>query len=205
MSKIMRDTKNAVKTDANRPISSVTANPLIGPVPNWKRKSAEMIVVMCVSMIVPNAREKPCSIGGADGLAFAQLLADALEDQHVRIDGHAQRQDDAGDARQRQRGLEVRHHPQKDDQVQQQCQHGVDARAAVVDEHGQDQQRRSRSARRVTPWRIESRPSDGPTVRSSSVVSDAGSEPLRRTSARSRGLLLREAALDHALIVDLGC
>ena len=36
-----------------------------------------------------------------------------------------------------------------------------------------------------TPWRIESRPSDGPTVRSSSVVSDAGSEPLRRTSARS--------------------
>ena len=36
-----------------------------------------------------------------------------------------------------------------------------------------------------TPWRIESRPSDGPTVRSSSVVSDAGSEPLRRTSERS--------------------
>jgi len=59
---ITRDTKNAVNTDANRPMSSVTANPLMGPVPNWKRKSAEMIVVMCVSMMVPKAREKPCSI-----------------------------------------------------------------------------------------------------------------------------------------------
>jgi len=59
MSKIMRDTKNAVNTDAPRPMSRVTAKPLMGPVPNWKRKSAEMIVVRCVSMIVAKARAKP--------------------------------------------------------------------------------------------------------------------------------------------------
>ena len=53
MSKMTRDTKKAVNTEAKRPMSSVTANPLIGPVPNWKRNSAEMMVVMWVSMIVP--------------------------------------------------------------------------------------------------------------------------------------------------------
>jgi hypothetical protein len=62
MSKIIRETKKAVKTDAPRPTSSVTANPLIGPVPNWNRNRAEMIVVRWVSMMVANAREKPCSI-----------------------------------------------------------------------------------------------------------------------------------------------
>ena len=41
---------------------SVTAKPLIGPVPNWNRNRAEMIVVTCVSTIVPNARSKPFSI-----------------------------------------------------------------------------------------------------------------------------------------------
>ena len=41
---------------------SVTANPLTGPVPNWKRKTAEMMTVMCVSMIVAKALEKPFSM-----------------------------------------------------------------------------------------------------------------------------------------------
>src|SRR5260221_901381 len=51
--------------------------------------------------------------GRADGLALAQLFADALEHQYVRIDGHTEGQDDAGDARQRERGLEDGHHPQE--------------------------------------------------------------------------------------------
>ena len=37
----------------------------------------------------------------------------------------------------------------------------------------------------MTPARIESAPSDGPTVRSSRYVSDAGSAPERSVSARS--------------------
>ena len=41
---------------------SVTAKPLTGPVPNWSRNSAEMIVVACVSTIVAKAFEKPFSI-----------------------------------------------------------------------------------------------------------------------------------------------
>src|SRR5712691_2186935 len=35
---------------------------------------------------------------GADGLAVAQLLPYALEDEHVGVDAHADREDDAGDA-----------------------------------------------------------------------------------------------------------
>ena len=56
------DTNTAVKTEIRRPMISVTAKPLTGPVPNWKRKIAEMTTVMCVSMIVANAFEKPFSI-----------------------------------------------------------------------------------------------------------------------------------------------
>ena len=59
-------------------------------------------------------------------------------------------------------------------------------------------------AEAVKPWRIESRPSDGPTVRSSSVVSDAGSEPLRSTSARSAACCCVKLPSIDAFAVDLG-
>ena len=42
-----------------------------------------------------------------DRLAGPQFLADALEDQHVRIHRHTDGQDHAGDARQRQRRVEI--------------------------------------------------------------------------------------------------
>src|SRR6266481_2494377 len=42
------------------------------------------------------------------------------------------------------------------------------------------------AAMAMRPWRIESAPSDGPTVRSSSTVTGAGSAPARSTMARSR-------------------
>ena len=38
----------------------------------------------------------------------------------------------------------------------------------------------------IIPWRMESAPSDGPTVRSSRMVTGAGSAPARSTMARSR-------------------
>ena len=61
-SKTVCDTNTAVKTEISRPMISVTANPLTGPVPNWKRKTAEMMTVMCVSMIVAKALENPFSM-----------------------------------------------------------------------------------------------------------------------------------------------
>ena len=103
-----RLTKTAVNMEASRPIDRVTAKPWIGPVPNWNRKSAAIRVVRLASMIDDSALSKPASIADAHRPAGAQLLADALEDQHVGVDRHADGEDDAGDAGQRQRGAEVR-------------------------------------------------------------------------------------------------
>src|SRR5258708_3140613 len=167
MSKITRETKKAVNTDAKRPISSVTANPLIGPVPNWKRKSAEMIVVMWVSMIVPKARPKPFSMAG-----------------------------------QRKRGMEERHHPEQDDEVQQQGQHGIDAGAAVVKQHRQnqcqeaDERRQHALADRVAP---EGR-TDGPLFERRHR---GGQRAAAQHEREVGGLLVRERAFDDALIFDL--
>ena len=60
-SKITFDTKTAVNTFANRPITSVTAKPLTGPVPNMNRKRHDTIVVTWVSTIVHQAFPKPAS------------------------------------------------------------------------------------------------------------------------------------------------
>jgi hypothetical protein len=62
MSKIKWETNTAVNILAVMPIIRVTANPLIGPVPNWKRKIAAIIVVTFASRIVLKAREKPAAI-----------------------------------------------------------------------------------------------------------------------------------------------
>ena len=51
-----RETNTAVNIEIARPSVRMTANPLIGPVPNWKRNSAEMIVVRFESMIADSAR-----------------------------------------------------------------------------------------------------------------------------------------------------
>ena len=115
------------------PTISVTAKPLIGPVP--KANSA-----------MPASMRGDVGVGdGAGGLvvagrdrrlrrhARAQLLADAFVDQHVGVDRHADRQRDAGQARQGQRGAEQRHHRDHHQQVQQQRDAGDHAEHAVVE------------------------------------------------------------------------
>src|SRR5258708_7217748 len=77
--------------------------------------------------------------GSPDRLPIAELLANALEDEDIRVDGHTECEDDAGDAGQRQRGVEDGHHPEQDDEVQQQGQHGVDAGAPVIEQDREDQ------------------------------------------------------------------
>ncbi len=58
-SNISLETKRAVNMDAEIPMIRVTANPRRGPVPNWKRKMAAIIVVTLASRIVRKARENP--------------------------------------------------------------------------------------------------------------------------------------------------
>ena len=55
--KIVLVMKIAVNILARMPQKSVTANPLIGPVPNWKSTRAAIMVVTFASIIVVNALE----------------------------------------------------------------------------------------------------------------------------------------------------
>ena len=61
-SKQSRETKTEVKTLQQIPMASVTANPLIGPVPSAKRASAAIRVVALASKIVLHAFSNPISI-----------------------------------------------------------------------------------------------------------------------------------------------
>ena len=120
---------------AIRPITSVTAKPLIGPVPNWNRNAAAISAVACVSRIVIQHALEAVQHGHPHGLAVAQLLADALEHQHVRVDADADREDDAGDPRQCERRVGVGHEAQQDQQVRRERHHRVEPGEPVVDEH----------------------------------------------------------------------
>ena len=108
----------AVNTLAIKPIVRVMAKPLIGPVPNMNRKKAETTVVTCVSIMVRNALSKPASTAEAGRLSVAQFFADALEHQNVGVDAHADGQNHAGDAGQRQHRAKHGQRGQQDDQVE---------------------------------------------------------------------------------------
>ena len=78
--------------------------------------------------------------GGLDGLVQAllavdQLLAQALVDEHVAVDGDAQVQRDAGEAGQREAGVHQGHRVEDDQRVHQQRDVGDDARQEVVERH----------------------------------------------------------------------
>ncbi|CAJ9898899.1 Uncharacterised protein [Burkholderia pseudomallei] len=67
--------------------------------------------------------------------AAAQFLADALVDQHVRVDRHAERERDGRDAGQRERRLHQRQHRDEQQQVHRQAEHRYDAEQHVVRDH----------------------------------------------------------------------
>jgi hypothetical protein len=80
--------------------------------------------------------------GSARRLGRAQLLADALEDDHVGVHGHAHGEHDARDAGQRERRFEHRHDAREQQQVGEQRAARVDAREPVVadgEHHHHDQ------------------------------------------------------------------
>ena len=72
-------------------------------------------------------------------LAAGHLLADALEDEHVRVDRHADREHDAGDARQRQRCFEQGHDRSDEHEIDRQRHVRRNAEDPVVDEHEREQ------------------------------------------------------------------
>ncbi len=73
----------------------------------------------------------------AHGLAQAELLANALEDQDVRVHGHADREHDAGDAGERERRAEGGHGRQQDQHVEDERDVGDEPRDPIVDDHEQ--------------------------------------------------------------------
>ena len=116
------------------PKVSVTANPRIGPVPNWNRNAAAM---KPGDVRVDERQEHAAEArvdGGLHALARLELFLDALEDEHVRVDADADREDEAGDAGQRHDRADIGHHAEQDDQVQHERDDGVHAGQLVVDE-----------------------------------------------------------------------
>jgi hypothetical protein len=201
-SKIQRLTKRAVNIDEKMPTIRVTAKPRIGPVPNWNRKRAAIRVVTLASRIEERAFSNPVAMAELHRAALAELLADALEDQHVGVHRHADGQDDAGDAGQGQRGPEVGQCAEHQHHVERQGDHRVDAGPLVDDEHREDDQERRRSGRPGRPCSIESWPSDGPTVRSSRYSMPAGRAPERSVVTRSWTCCWVKLPLDDPLVGD---
>ena len=100
-----------------------------------------MIVVRLESKIAVKARLKPSADRAGDVFPQGPLLLDPLEDQDVGVDRHADGQDQAGDAGQRQVGLEVGQDAEQDDDVEDQGDDGVDSGQAVINDHeGHDQE-----------------------------------------------------------------
>src|SRR5580698_1044341 len=68
-------------------------------------------------------------------LAVSQFFTDTLEDQHVGIDAHTDREDHSGNSRQRERRPAEAEEAKQDHQVQKQSEIGVNSGEAVVEEH----------------------------------------------------------------------
>ena len=197
------------------PIISETAKPFTGP-------GAELVQDRAGhddgDVGVDDRRERPAESrvdGRPDGLPEPELLPDALEDEDVGVDRHADRQHDARRCRasvsvawnqaiaaRRMRRLSTR------------ATSAIDAGQPVVDHHEQEHGGGAGERSRSTPLRIESAPSEGPTVRSSRTCTGAWSAPVRSTIARSLasskvkppgdlGLSGGNALADHGRGVDV--
>ena len=71
-------------------------------------------------------------------LAGAGFFADAFEDQDVRVDGHAEREHERGDAGQRDRRAEVGHGAEHHEQVEHHADDGDEAAPDVEPDHEED-------------------------------------------------------------------
>jgi hypothetical protein len=78
---------------------------------------------------------------GPHRLAASELLADPLELQEVGVHRHTNREDEAGDAGERERRVERGEEAESRDRVEDQSTDGEHAREAIVDHHDQDDER----------------------------------------------------------------
>jgi hypothetical protein len=84
-------------------------------------------------MIVPNASWNPDSIPARIDLQARSFFLMRSRTSIVRVDRHRERQDDACDAGQRERRLQVRHGAEEDDQVHDERDDRVDPGALVIE------------------------------------------------------------------------
>ena len=183
-------------------MTSVIANPRIGPVPNWNRNAAAMSDAMCVSSSVRKTRANPALMAArtprcAASSSLMRSKISTFESTPMPI----VRTNPAMPG-QRHRRAEVRHQAEQDDEVEDQRDDRVDARQLVVDEHEDDDQHEAddrgehaRSDRVGAERRADRR---APRGRS-------GSRAARRSAAssdRSCDFLRREAAADAAFVAD---
>ena len=94
-----------------------------------------MSVETLASKMEVQARLKPASTAAVEVLAAAQLFLRALEDEDVGVHGHAHREDEGGDAGQRQGDGHELEDGQGEDAVGDEREAGHDARHAVVEQH----------------------------------------------------------------------
>ena len=85
---------------------------------------------------------------GAHGLPGAHLFLDAFEDDDVRVGRDADREDQAGEARQRQRHVEEQDRGVVEERVDREADHRDEAEEAVQDEQEDRDDERGRRARR---------------------------------------------------------
>ena len=148
-------------------------------------------------MIVMKARLNPLSMAARGGLAGPELLADALEDEHVGVDRHADGEGDARDAGQGQGGAEGGHAGEQHEEVQGEGDVGDEAGQPVVHEHEEeDDGGRDRDGRAA--------PADGvgaerrPHRALLEDLNGSGQRPRPQDDGEVGGLLGGEAAADLA-------
>ncbi len=100
------------------------------PVPSKNSTPAPTIVVTWLSKTDVNARRKPIFTAARSDLAGPQFFFEPLEDQHVRVDRHTDREHEAGDARQREHRVRRREQRQQREHVDDQRDVGQAGRAA---------------------------------------------------------------------------
>ena len=128
-------------------------------------------------------------------MPVGQFFADTLEYQHVGVDRHTDRQDDAGDARQGQSGAERGHGTHDQHHVQAKRNHRDHAAQPVVDDHEE------RYADKRIDTDLDAVGDVGPSERGFGVEHGIDRDLERETAADERigdgfGLFFREAAGD---------
>ena len=116
--KKVRVTKTAVIIEATMPMISVTAKPLTGPVPNWKRKSAVSTVLTLESTMAFMACLNPSSIARRTVLPCSS--SSRIRSKISTLASTAMPTDSTmpGEARQRERGVDHRQPAEREQDVE---------------------------------------------------------------------------------------